>query len=112
MFSDGKKYPFPPDMPNALFYADYFSVKNIETGLSIGMGDETESTNETESEGETNGENTIIFSEKNPITIQLLPEKIIRNYLKNFMPVRNEDEEVLNIPQLAFTLRKKENEVV
>src|SRR3990167_5001108 len=28
VFSDGKKYPFLPDMPNALFYADYFSVKN------------------------------------------------------------------------------------
>jgi hypothetical protein len=89
------KRPFPPDMPNALFYSDYFVLKTLN--------DEYISSDST---GEMS--QNVVFSKDSPVNIQLLPAEITRNRKQIYIPVRNGDEVVINIPKTGFVMRKDE----
>lgn len=93
VFSD---FPYPPNAPNALFYTDHFVFKNISKNIHIGM---TENASMTEN---------VVFTNDNPIHIQFLPSQVARNYVENYVFVRNGDEIVINIPHTAFVLRKND----
>lgn len=93
------KTPYPPDNANAIFYKDNFILQNVATGEKLGAKD---TLNE-----------RVEFTKNNPINIQLLPIKITRSYVQNYVLVNDGDEVAINIPNTSYVLRKSElsNEV-
>lgn len=100
-FFISKQYSYPPDRANTLFFNDHFILRSVGTGKWLGVEDEN-----TTSE-------TVIFTKKTPLHVQLLPIKITRSYVENYVSVKNGYHVAINIPHTAFILRKTElgNEV-
>lgn len=89
-------YKYPPELPNAVFYTDFFVLKNIQTGDEVGMSDEGSLTDDK------------VLTKSNPINVQLIPAQIYRSYVENYIPVKNGDEVVINVPHTSFVLRKSD----
>lgn len=89
--------PFPPDIPNVIFYTDNFVLKNVERNVHIGHTDDETSSQD------------VIFTPQEAIHVQLLPGQTGRNYIEHYVTVRNGDSVVINIPKTTFVLRPKDN---
>ena len=90
---------FPSKIPNAVFYTDYFALKNVQTGLSVGISEDEKITEK------------IIYS-KRDISVQMLPKQIMRSQVDQYIPVKNGDEVVFNIPDTSLILRKRHDNSV
>lgn len=93
-----KKYPYPPNMANVMFYTDSFVLENVATGVRLGLN---------EQEGI---DPMVTFSNENSLYVQAVPSQISRSNLEKYVPIKNEDEFVLSVPHTALILRKKLNE--
>lgn len=82
-------YPFPPNLPNVMFYTDHFILKNNESNLYIGFEEDTQK---------------IDFVTSQPLHLQLLPKEISQGNVEAYVYVKNGDEVVINIPKTAFAL--------
>lgn len=92
--------PFPSKIPNAVFYTDYFYLKNIQSDMNISKSDD-----DTISE-------KIVLSKNHHISLQFLPKEILRTQVEEYIPVKNGDEIVLNIPKTSLILRKQNDNTV
>lgn len=89
-------YPYPPNLANAIFYTDYFVLKNINTGHFFGMNEEgIVSDNK-------------VMTDEQPVNVQFIPSLITRSYAENYIPVKNKEEITISIPHTSFVLRKSE----
>ena len=89
------EYEYPPNLPNVVFFTDYFVLKNIASDDQLGIDEEGDITDGKD------------ISNK-PTNVQFLPAQIERNYLENYIPVKNGDDIVISIPHTSFVLRKTE----
>lgn len=86
-------YPFPPNLPNVMFYTDHFILKNDNSKKYIGFEEDTQK---------------IDFVDSQPLHLQLLPKQISQGNVEAYVYVKNGDDVVINIPKTAFTLGEKE----
>jgi len=93
-------YPFPSKIPNAVFYTDYFYLKNIQSNMMIGKSDD-----DTISE-------KVVLSKDSYISLQFLPKEILRTQVEQYIPVKNGDEIVINIPGTSLILRKHDGNTI
>lgn len=96
VFTEKNEIPFPPNMPNLVYYEDNLILKNVNTGLLAGV------------DSDNNLTENVVFS-NSPINIQLLSGEIIRDKIERYIPVKNGDEIIFNIPHTAFLLRKNDD---
>ena len=90
-------FPYPPNLPNVMFYGDYFFIKSVETKKFIGMNDNNNLTHK------------LLFTENNPVNLQFLPSIVSKNYAENYIPLRNQDEIFINVPYTSFMLNSDLN---
>lgn len=83
-----KIYPFPPDLPNVIFYKDKFTLQIGK--LFIGASSDF----------------TMLQMDSDPLYLQFLPQKIVRSYVVKYTPIFNGDEVAINIPHTAIILRQ------
>lgn len=84
-------YPFPPNMANVIFFTDNFELAST-TGYNLSSLDD---------------DKTVFFSKGSPITIRFLPEEVKRTYVEEYIPVRDGDTVILNIPNTGYVFHKK-----
>lgn len=89
------KYPFPPNVPNALFYSDHFSLKNILKNMFLNISDNSD----------------VIFTNDDSGSLQFLPNQVARNYVENYVFIKCGDEVVINIPHTALVLNENSNTI-
>jgi hypothetical protein len=94
-----KKYSFPPNNANAIFYGDNFVLRNIGSDKIVGVS----SSNIIGSE--------VVFSKDYPLFLQFLPLQITRSDVENYVLVLNNDNVSINIPRTSFLLRPKNESV-
>jgi hypothetical protein len=97
LFANKKKYPYPPDIPNALFYSDPLNISITEDSLFLTFDDDGELYQ------------SVYFSENNPVLIQFLPLEVLIDDDVSYTNIKNGDEVVINIPKTTLTLRKNDN---
>lgn len=92
-------YEYPPDLPNAIFYKDFFSIqiKGDKKYLNIIP--------------ENKPERDAKFLDKS-VHLQFLLGKIERNYLESDIAIKNGDNVILNIPNTSLVLYKEGEKIV
>jgi hypothetical protein len=91
VFTNKTSYKFPPDHANNIFYTDRFTLTNIASQKSIG----------TEKGGTVIPSNILT---DNPVFLQFLPQEILRNYISQYLIIKNGDEIIINIPNTSYVL--------
>lgn len=89
-------YKYPPDHANCIFYTDKFVLTNIVAGKSVGISDKGKSQTLTD----------------NPVYVQFLPQEILRTSITHYSMVKNGDEVVINIPNTAYILKNKSDNIL
>ena len=97
-FTNKEMAPFPPNKPNQIYYMDHFVIKNINSGMMIALDKEQTLNPE------------VVFSENNPVYVQLLSGSVIRDKLESSITVKNGDDVIINIPKSSMILRKRNND--
>lgn len=87
-------YTYPPGLTNSLFYLDNFVLKNINTGMYVGI-------NENSLE--------IEFTMTSPSHFRFLEQQIKQASVENYIYIRNGDNVVLNIPSTSLILSRNVN---
>ena len=94
------KFPYPPNLPNVMFYTDHFVLKHVDTvshenvilpynpGLYLGQSGES-----------------AVMTRASPVHVQFLPEKISQGNVESYVYVKNGDSLVINIPKTSYVLR-------
>jgi len=85
------KYPYPPQIPNALFYGDTFfaSIGKNPIGLT---------------------RKGINFTSN--IDMQFLPSKISRSEVENYVTIKDGDEVIVSIPKTSYVLKETKDGVL
>lgn len=100
VFSDTDMYPYPPDEANTMFYKDRFILKDIRTGVHIGMNDSGDLTQDLLLKNDTDDKEHIHV-------LQFLSSEITRDKVENYVYIRNGDSVVINVPNTAFVLKPR-----
>lgn len=94
------KFPYPPNLPNVMFYTDHFVLEHIDTtphenailpynpGLYLGQSGED-----------------AVMTKASPVHVQFLPEKVSQGNVESYVYVKNGDSLVVNIPKTSYVLR-------
>lgn len=85
--------PFPPKLPNAVFYKDYFALKIKGKDLFISEG---------------KNEEAQIGSDVY-VDVSFIPSRTIKPRIQQYIPVRHGDEVAINIPYTALVLTRRDN---
>jgi hypothetical protein len=93
--------PFPSKIPNAVFYTDYFYLKNISSNKNISKSEDDNTISE-----------QVVLSSSDHISLQFLPKEIFRTQVEQYIPVKNGDEIIINIPNSSLILRKQDDNTV
>lgn len=92
VFVLNKNNPFPPNIPNALFLRDNAGIKNVSANKWISMTKQDVLSED------------VVFTDNNELSIQLLPEEILRTYSEQHIIIKNGDGINLNVPNTALIL--------
>lgn len=84
-------YPYPPNIPNAIFYTDHFSLKNIENNKFISFLET---------------DKKISFTNTDSTHLQLLPKEIVQSNMESYIYVKNGDNIIISIPETSFSLQE------
>lgn len=90
-FINSKKYKYPPDMANAVFFEDFFELENIKSGLRVGDIDNQ----------------ATIQLEKKGTNLQFLPSKDVTEKSTIYIPVRYNIPLVIRIPSTNIVMFKE-----
>lgn len=93
------KNVFPPVFPNVIFYTDTLSLKKLNSKKFLGI-----------TENNTIISNNLLTSY--PLYIQFLPKKIVKSLSLKYVPVKNGDEIIINIPKSSYVLKERENDIL
>jgi hypothetical protein len=93
-----KRYKFPPDHANSIFYTDKFTMTSLFNNMNIGI--------------EKGGKLVLENQPQKTTFIQFLPKQILRSYISKYLLVNCGDDVVLNIPNTAYILKKDEQNII
>ena len=84
--------PFPPKIPNAVFYKDYFAlkIKGKELFISEGKNEEVQ------------------IGPDAYVDISFIPSRTMKPRIQQYIPVRHGDEVAMNIPYTALVLTRRD----
>ncbi len=101
VFLNKHEFPFPPFKPNVIFYRDRMTLVHRNLGMSVGSDDNNDSF-----------EKRVIFDKDYPVSVQFVQKEVMRTGVDEFLPVKNGDKVVINIPETAFVLHRQNDQII